>query len=197
VAEPPPRPERVSLEQLLTDAQEPPDRPPRRRPWLRDPLWALGSALGIYAVLRVFGFVTPLVVLAAAAFAVMTVRRVLAAVPVGEPPAALRSPAWGVTDDAAGGYSPVDGVLRVVQRWEARFSWTDRDHVRYAEAVHPRLIELADERLRQRHGITLRGDPRRAKAALGDPLWTFLHAPIRRGPGPREVAAAVAEMEKI
>jgi hypothetical protein len=190
--------ERVSLDQLLAGSE--PRAPERGRgpsPWLRDPLVAAAAAGAIYAVLRVLGFVLPYPVLACAALAVLLLRRVLAAVRVGDPPPALHSAAWGVTDDADGRHPTVDGVLRAVQRWEARFSWTDRDHVRWATAVRPRLTELVDERLRQRHGVTLRGDPARARALIGDQLWMFLHAPVNRPPTPRDVAAILAEMERI
>jgi hypothetical protein len=109
----------------------------------------------------------------------------------------LHSPAWGVVDSTPGQFPPLDGVVRAVQRWEARFTWTERDHARWASAVRPRLVDLVDERLRHRHGLTLRRDPARARAVIGDELWTFLHAPVRRGPSPRDMATIIAEIEKI
>jgi hypothetical protein len=191
------RGERVSLDQLFTEwDQAPAERPRRWYPWLRDLVVALGIGGAVYAVLRVFGFVSPYPVLAGAALALLLLRRALMAVPVADSPAAMHSPAWGVTDDDAR-FAPSDGVVRAVQRWEARFGWTERDHLRYASAVRPRLHELVDERLRQRHGLTLRADPTRARALIGDPLWTFLHEPVERTPTQREVAAIVGEMEKI
>jgi hypothetical protein len=190
--------ERVSLEQLFEESPDlPSERPRRTQPWLHDPVLALAISGAIFAVLRVFGFVLPFGVLIAVVLAVLLLRRLLAAVPVNEPPAALYSPAWGIPDDDDRRFAPIDGVVRAVQRWEARFSWTERDQLRYATAVRPRLVELVEERLRQRHGVTVQGDPARAKAILGDPLWTFLHAPAGRGPNPREMAAIVVEMEKI
>lgn len=189
--------ERVSLEQLFADSE--PVRPQRRRrrPLVRDTVLALLIGGAAYAVLRVFGFVVPFPVLAGTAMAVLLLRRALAGVPVDEPPAALYSPVWGVLDEESARFGPVDGVARAVQRWESRFGWTERDQVRFTTAVRPRLRDLADERLRQRHGVTLRSDPARARELLGDPLWTFLHDPVRRPPGPREVATIVGEMEKI
>jgi hypothetical protein len=136
-------------------------------------------------------------VLAATALAALLLRRVAAAVPVPPPPPGLHSPAWGAVDDLSGPFPPIDGVVRAVQRWEARFTWTERDHVRWGSAVRPRLVELVNERLRQRHGVTLRSDPSRARELIGDELWAFLHAPVVRGPSPRDMTTIVAEIEKI
>jgi hypothetical protein len=191
----PERGERVSLDQLFTEWDQPPQR--RRGPWLRDTLMAMAVAAAVYAVLRAFGFVSPYPVLAGTALAVLWLRRALQSIPIDEPPPAMYSPAWGVTDDDGTRFAPIDGLVRAVQRWESRFGWTERDHVRFGTAVLPRLYEVVDERLRQRHGVTMRGDPERARALVGDPLWTFLHAPLDRSPTPRETAAIVAEMEKI
>ena len=56
---------------------------------------------------------------------------------------------------------------------------------------------LADERLRQRHGISRTGDPRRARELMGERLWAFLYAPPARPPNPRELAAVVEDMERL
>jgi hypothetical protein len=183
----------VSLDQLLADAE--PARESKRPRWLTGVLVAAGAAGGVWAVLRVFGFVVPFTVLVGAVVAVALLRKVLAAIPIAPPPAALRSPIWGIDEGVRS--DPPDGVARAVRRWEARFAWTDHDVNRYVSAVRPKLVELVDERLRQRHGVTMRDDPERARAILGAPLWTFLHAPPRRGPTPAELAAIVAEVEKI
>jgi len=195
-----PGPEQVSLAQLFEEnQQQPPERPRRGLPWwLTTAALALAVAGGLYAVLRVFGLLVPYSVLAGAVLTGMLLRRVLKQLPPAEPPAALRSPAWGVTDDDPD-HAPVvlDGLVNAVKRWEARFSWTERDHVRFAQSVLPRLRELVEERLRQRHGVTLRADPDRARALIGPALWGFLHEPVRRNPTPREVADIVTQMEKI
>jgi hypothetical protein len=192
------RGERVSLDQLFTDfEQRQPELDRERYWWLRDLVLATAMATGLWAVLRVLGLVSPFPMLIGGFLAVLLLRRVLRMVPVGEPPPAMYSAAWGVIDDDGGRFAPIDGLVRAVQRWESRFGWTERDHVRYASAVRPRLVELVDERLRQRHGVTLRGDPARARELTGERLWTFLHAAVGHTPTPREVAAIVAEMEKI
>ncbi|WP_460913745.1 hypothetical protein [Plantactinospora veratri] len=59
------------------------------------------------------------------------------------------------------------------------------------------LAELVDELLRQRHGVTRASDPERARGLLGEPLWNFLDTPPKRTPAPRDLAAIVAQLEKL
>jgi hypothetical protein len=192
------RGERVSLDQLFSEwEQRQPELDRARYWWLRDLALALFVSGGIYVVMRVFGFISPYAMLVSAILAVLLLRRALVAVPVSEPPPAMYSAAWGVLDDDGTPFAPIDGLVRAVQRWESRFGWTERDHVRYASAVRPRLVELVDERLRQRHGVTVRSDPQRARALVGEQLWAFLFGRVERTPSPREVAVMVGEMEKI
>lgn len=193
------RSEQVTLDQLLGETGEwaPAEPERKRRWWLRDLFVAVMTAFGIYTIMRALGFTAPLVVLAAVMYTVLLVRRALLAVPVPPPPPAVYSDAWGVVDDPGPRMAAVDGVVRAVERWEARFTWTERDASRFVSAVRPRLYELVDERLRQRHGITLREDPDRARALIGEQLWTFLHARAGRTPTAREMTALVGDMEKI
>jgi hypothetical protein len=185
---------RVSLESLFTEGD---DGPRRRVPWpVRDLVFAAAIGGGCYAVLRVFTLVVPVLVLICGAYAILLVRRALARIGPVTPPAALVSPAWEA-DDTDGRLAHVDGVVRAVRRWEARFGWTERDHVRFGSAVLPRLVELVEERLRHRHGVSLYADPDRAHRLLGEQLWSFLNAPVRRSPTPQELATIIAEMEKI
>jgi hypothetical protein len=193
------RSEQVTLDQLLGESGEwVPDEPERRhRWWIRDPLVAVVIAFGIYTIMRALSFSAPFIVVVAIVVTMMLLRRALLAIPVPAPPPAVYSDVWGAVDDPGPRLAPVDGVVRAVERWEARFGWTERDASRFTSAVHPRLYELVDERLRQRHGITMRNDPARARALIGEQLWTFLHERVARTPSAREMTAIVGDMEKI
>ncbi|MEV6965640.1 hypothetical protein AB0M47_11025 [Hamadaea sp. NPDC051192] len=93
--------------------------------------------------------------------------------------------------------STPDGLRHAVKRWEARLDWCHADASAFNRKVIPALGEIVDERLRQRHGITRESDPARARNIVGEPLWTFLSAPVRRPPAPRELANLIAWMERI
>jgi len=191
--------DRVSLDQLFVDNEELPPARARRRTLpgpVTDLITAAVIAGALYAVMRVFTLVLPVLILTAGIWSIMLLRRVLKSLDIPEQPKGLRSATWG--DEAADEpLVQIDGVLRAVRRWEQRFAWTERDHVRFASAVRPRLGELVAERLRQKHGISVAEQPEKARAILGDPLWTFLTERVKRGPKPAELAALVAEMEKI
>ncbi|GIJ44824.1 hypothetical protein Val02_17100 [Virgisporangium aliadipatigenens] len=192
--------EKVSLDQLFVDNEEVAPARPRRRTVpgvLTDLVTAAVIAGALYAVMRVFTLVLPVVILTAGIWAIMLLRRVIKSLDIPDRQAdTLRSSAWGVVESDEPAVQ-IDGVLRAVRRWEQRFAWTERDHVRFASAVRPRLGELVAERLRQKHGVSVAEQPEKARAILGDPLWTFLTERVKRGPKPAELAALVAEMEKI
>lgn len=82
-------------------------------------------------------------------------------------------------------------------KWENRLSWTSGDPDRFDTAVRTRLRELADVRLHRRHGFTIDGDPARAHAVLGQPLWNFLHHKVAVTPNPAQLDWFVARIEEI
>lgn len=99
--------------------------------------------------------------------------------------------------------SPQTGLLVAkrpfaeVNRWENRLAWSHGDPERYARAVVTRLRDLVDERLRQRHSVTLAADPGRARAILGEHLWGFLHHPVAATPTPAQLDWYIARIEEI
>jgi hypothetical protein len=94
-------------------------------------------------------------------------------------------------------WAGTDTLRAAVRRWEQRLEWSQHDFERFSRNVLPVFAELADERLRLKHGFTRASDPRRARELLGEPLWEFLDEPGRRSPKPRELSTYVEALEKI
>ncbi|MBO3738172.1 hypothetical protein [Actinoplanes flavus] len=91
----------------------------------------------------------------------------------------------------------VDALRATVRRWERNLDQAHSDPDRHARNVLPVLAELADERLRLRHGITRASDPRRARELLGDDLWATLSGPGRRALKARDVETYLDAMERL
>ncbi|MCX4386639.1 hypothetical protein OG777_06820 [Micromonospora peucetia] len=150
----------------------------------------------LVAGLRLVGLRVSLPVLVTGVVALFLVRRVVAALAPPPPPrSGGRVPAGD--DDGTWNWGARDALRAAINGWERPLDWSGGNRERFAERILPRLGELADERLRQRHGLTRESDPERARVLLGDRLWTFLSTPSRRPPSPRDLAAIVAELEKI
>lgn len=186
---------------LASEEEEPAARPGATRGGrVKGLLKALAAAGALTAVvltgLRAVGLQVSVWVVVAGALALLAVRRVTAAL---SPPPPPRVGARMPTGEEDGQYhwAARDALRTAINGWERPLDWTTGRPERFAERILPRLGELADERLRQRHGMTRETDPARARALLGDRLWTFLETPPRRTPSPRDLAAIVAELEKI
>ncbi|MDI5937261.1 MULTISPECIES: hypothetical protein [unclassified Micromonospora] len=150
----------------------------------------------VVAGLRAVGLQLSLWVVVAGVLALLAVRRVTAALaPLPPPRSGARIPAG--EEDGHYHWAARDALRAAINGWERPLDWSSGNPQRFAERILPRLGELADERLRQRHGVTRESDPARARALLGDRLSTFLDTPPRRTPSPRDLAAIVAELEKI
>ncbi|MEU7569803.1 hypothetical protein [Micromonospora sp. NPDC049240] len=192
----------TSIDDLLGSGEEPTGsaagRPAggRARWLLRIVLVTAAAVVVIVVGLRAVGLRVPLWIIVAGVLAVLAVRRVTAALSPPPPPrAGLRSS--GGEESGTWNWSARDALRAAINGWERPLDWCTDNRERFTERVLPRLGELADERLRQRHGVTRESDPARARALLGEPLWTFLGTPARRPPTPRDLAAIVAELEKI
>jgi hypothetical protein len=90
-----------------------------------------------------------------------------------------------------------DGFARALQRWRVRLSWDQAGLWRSSRTLHPAMADLVDERLRQRWGITRTGDPTRARAVLGDRLWSYLEHTPAEPPAVDELSALVDDLERI
>jgi hypothetical protein len=189
----------TSINDLLRHEDEAPA--PARPSGAAELVKTVGYAAALAALaelaLRVTGLAAPYLLAFTAALALLVLRRMLR--PLAPPPPARRALARRASDrgdESTYVWGAMDGLRSAVSRWESRLEWAqDRD--RFARSARPRLAELVDERLRQRHGINRAADPDAARAALGEPLWAFLHGPAGRPPTPRELAALVTRMEEL
>ncbi|MGN9774251.1 hypothetical protein ACTMS0_00505 [Micromonospora sp. H33] len=188
----------TSIDDLLSAEEDRPPRRPRSGGRVGQVLRTLVAVAAVVVVLvaglRAVGLRVSLLVLVAGVVALFAVRRIVASL---APPPQPRAAARRVEMDDGTVISTGDALRTAINGWERPLDWASGNRERFAERILPRLGELADERLRQRHGLTRDSDPARARALLGDPLWTFLAAPSRRPPSPRDLAAIVAELEKI
>ncbi|OJF14686.1 hypothetical protein [Couchioplanes caeruleus] len=145
------------------------------------------------AVLRSQGIKLP-IPLVVAAFTAL--RLIMLGVSEVAPPPAPRG-RRRTSDVGAGQFAGNDTLRTAVRRWEWQLDSAQHDADRFSRIVQPALAELADERLRLRHGVTRSSDPRRARELLGEPLWRMLEEPGRRPPKSRELSAWVDALEKI
>jgi hypothetical protein len=95
---------------------------------------------------------------------------------------------------------PVPAPYRELISLEERMSWGAVDRHRFDDRVRPQLVRVANERLRQRHGVRLADQPARAREIMGEELWTFLTAapdPAGKPVSRRELDSVVTKMEAL
>ncbi|GAA0533484.1 hypothetical protein GCM10010172_12980 [Paractinoplanes ferrugineus] len=157
---------------------------------VRNALLIAGATVVTIAALRAGGL--HISVLLVVAFFI-GLRAVLWAVSeVAPPPLPKRRRAARADDGRA-----FDSLRAAVRRWEKSLDRANTDPDLYTRNVLPVLTELADERLRLRHGITRASDPRRARELLGDPLWAAMHDHGRRSAKTRELETYVEALERL
>ncbi|MER7458309.1 hypothetical protein [Micromonospora sp. NPDC126480] len=195
----------TSIDDLLTFEEERP-RPEgpagggRFRSALRTLAGVAAVVVVLVAGLRAVGLQVSLLVLVAGVVALFAVRRIVTALAFparNPPPAGTPTPVRLSADDGTWNWAAMDALRAAINSWETPLDWSATRPERFNQVILPRLGELADERLRLRHGVTRGSDPARARTLLGDRLSTFLESPPRRPPSPRELAAIVAELEKL
>jgi hypothetical protein len=190
----------TSLNELLRhDDETPADRrPPVGGVVVKTVLGAAALAALAELALRVTGLSVPFALAFTGSLALLVLRRLIRLVAAPPPPRAAHARrSSNLDDEASYHWGAVDGLRSAVSRWESRLEWGHDSGERFSRTVQPRLAEVVDERLRQRHGISRTADPDAARALLGEPLWTFLHRPVGKAPAPRELAAFVARMEEL
>ena len=89
-----------------------------------------------------------------------------------------------------------DGVLSAVATWDRRLERARAAPRHAAALLVTDLGELADERLRQRHGLTRGSDSTRARVVLGDAVWSVLHR-AGRPPNEAELDVVVRRLETL
>ncbi|HET9516209.1 MAG TPA: hypothetical protein VFO77_00635 [Actinoplanes sp.] len=192
----PPEPSVASIDDLLGFGEEPAvdeaRTPSPVRRWVKHALIVAVATAALLGAFRIAGVQLSPVLALAAVLSLWALQRVVRAVAPPPPPKPVARPHRGdQRSDVA------DGLRTVVRRWEQQLAWSQTDAERFSRNVQPVLVELADERLRLRHGITRATDPRRARALLGGPLWRLLADPDRPPPKPRELAAHVETLEQL
>ncbi|MCG5444679.1 hypothetical protein NIE79_002837 [Micromonospora sp. NIE79] len=191
----------TSIDDLLAFEEEaapvgPQARDSRWRPVLRSLAWAAALVAVLLVGLRAVGLQVSLPVLIAGVLAVLAVRRVTALLAPPPPPPGGGRVGTG-EEDGSYNWGARDALRSAINRWEWPLDWSSTRPERFTGTVLPRIGELADERMRLKHGVTRESDPARARVLLGDRLWTFLETPPRRTPSPRDLAVIVAELESI
>ncbi len=96
----------------------------------------------------------------------------------------------------SGGRPAADGVLTAVAVWNRRLERARAAPRHAAALLVTHLGELADERLRQRHGLTRSSDSARARAILGEATWSILHR-TGRPPTDGDLDAVVRRLEML
>jgi hypothetical protein len=179
---------------------EPAAEPVRTRSWsgwlLRDALLGVAATAATVALLRLAGIRMSAVLVAAGFIALRALHLLLVEVTPPPTPKTVGRRRAG-EEDGFYRWTGGDALRGAVRRWESRLDWSQNEPGRFSRNVLPELAELADERLRQHHGITRASDPRRARELLGEPLWQLLAEPDRRPPKARDWAALVAALEKL
>ncbi len=191
----------ASLDDLLGHDDDEPvltvdRRPSSARFWVRNAVLVGVAAAATLGALRMVGVqVNPLLMLAAFVALRMLHHIVGGLAPPPLPGAAARRRT--AADEGSWHWQGTDGLLTAVRRWEQELNRAQSDAGRFSRNVLPVLAELADERLRLRHGVTRASDPQRARELLGDPLWRLLAEPDHRPPKVRELTAHVEALEKL
>ena len=153
----------------------------------------------VLMILRVIGFAPPLLLVLLVSAGAVAIRMLVRTVSerrwrsLGD----LVRNASGSSLISPGGWSlgSDDGMLQAIRRWDRRLEWGATNPARYAHTVEPQLGELADQWLRQRHGLTRASDPARARAMLGEPAWATLHPAAGTSPSTRDIFETLQRLE--
>ena len=189
----------ADLDDLFSYAEPEPVGPPRMqtRPWVVIAvLQTFAASAVVYTAFRAFDLAPSYALITAVCAGAALVRQAVLY---------AREPRWqrarelvkGVRSTPDDSRPDGDGMLEAVGRWDRRLDWSTTNAERFGSAVSRRLGEVADERLRQRHGLTRTSDPARARELLGDHAWALIHGQFSVAPAAAEVARVAARIEAL
>ncbi|HLU27154.1 MAG TPA: hypothetical protein VKZ65_01865 [Glycomyces sp.] len=85
-----------------------------------------------------------------------------------------------------------------VNRWEDQLIFAETRPGAFEESnAKPKIVELAEERLRLRRGLSLREDPEQCRALLGEPTYAFLTEPVADCPDERRLHEHLTRIEAL
>jgi hypothetical protein len=121
--------------------------------WVRTALAAAALAAVTVVGLRLFGFSVPIPTIVAGYVALLLLRRVTASL---APPTTRRGVSRRPSGEEDGSYdfTDRDALRSAVARWDRLLTRAGTE-LGSAKAAHRTLVELAEERLRQRHAVTV------------------------------------------
>lgn len=160
---------------------------PRRELWL---VGGVGGGLGLLAYLAatLASYQVRLGLCLVVGIAVVASWRLLVA---ATPPVDLAGAPAVEAESASVEFESLSGL-------EHSLSWGSVDVERYEARVRPQLVRLAEDRLRQRHGVDLAGQPEAARRIVGEPLWELMTGgPSPRPPNLARLAGLLAEIERM
>ncbi|THV43182.1 hypothetical protein [Glycomyces buryatensis] len=163
-------------------------------PFGRLGLWSIvGIAVAAFAfwgVARVSGVTVPLWQVLLLALALLAVTSAVSALGADTEPGAdpltrtVNTPSWRPFIE--------------VNRWEDQLIFAETKPGRFEGSTAKRnLIELADERLRLRRGLSLAADPDQCRDLLGEDTYAFLTRPVADCPTTWQLDAHLKHIEEI
>ncbi|MBN1172487.1 MAG: hypothetical protein JXA67_09980 [Micromonosporaceae bacterium] len=170
--------------------------------WLLGRLFLAGAGSAvIYSSLYFLGLVIPFALILVVVFVAAWLKHLLGW--VAAPPLPPQITGRGIRPLAAdAGDAPLpaeddrDGVAVAVGEWAGRLA-VSGGGASGRSTIVASLGDLADERLRLRHGITRASDPQRAREMMGEHLWRMLHNPSAGGPTPRDMEVFIQRIEEL
>ncbi|MCH7231239.1 hypothetical protein L0U85_10300 [Glycomyces sp. L485] len=85
-----------------------------------------------------------------------------------------------------------------VNRWEDQLIFAETKPGRFESgSVKRQLVELVDERLRLRRGLSMEADPEQCRELLGERTYAFLTRPVADCPTPWQLDEYLTKIEEI